>query len=81
MSLGNCSQQLQLKGKQITPDAIKDAFLDTDRDEPNTLAPLVEYHNEQAKHSLQATTLKHYLVTQRYLIKFWKRIFVSAASC
>jgi hypothetical protein len=30
---------------------------------------------------LQASTLKHYLVTQRYLIKFWKRIFVSVASC
>jgi site-specific recombinase XerD len=75
MALGNCYQQMQLKGKHITPDAIKDAFLGTDREEPNTLVRLVEYHNEQAKHTLQASTLKHYLVTQRYLIKFLEKNF------
>jgi hypothetical protein len=67
MALGNLPLAIN---KEITPDAIKDAFLGTDREEPNTLARLVEYHNEQTKHTLQASTLKHYLVTQRYLIKF-----------
>jgi len=70
MALGNCYRQMQLKGKHITPKTIKDKFLGTDIEEPNTLASLVEYHNEQAKHNLQASTLKHYFVTQRYLIKF-----------
>ena len=81
MALGNCYQQMQLKGKHITPDAIKDAFLGIDRDEPNTLVRLVEYHNEQAKHTLQASTLKHYLVTQRYLIKFLEKNFRKPAFC
>jgi site-specific recombinase XerD len=70
LALGNCYQQLQLKGTLITPDAIKDAFLGTDREEPNTLSRLVDYHNEQAKYELERSTLKHYYVTQRYLIKF-----------
>jgi site-specific recombinase XerD len=73
MALGNCYQQLQLKGKLITPDAIKDAFFGTDTDEPNTLSRLVDYHNEQAKHELTWSTLKHYYVTQRYLIKFLEK--------
>lgn len=30
MALGNCYQQLQLKGRLITPNAIKDAFFGTD---------------------------------------------------
>jgi site-specific recombinase XerD len=70
MALGNCYQQLQLKGRLITPNAIKDAFFGTDNEEPNTLSRLVEYHNEQAKYELEQSTLKHYFVTQRYLTKF-----------
>ncbi|MDB4903555.1 MAG: integrase [Mucilaginibacter sp.] len=73
LALCNCYQQLQLKGKLITPDAIKDAFFGTDSEEPNTLSRLVEYHNEQAKHELEWSTLKHYFVTQRYLVKFLEK--------
>jgi site-specific recombinase XerD len=71
--LCNCYRQLQIRGKLITPDAIKDAFFGTDSQEPNTLSRLVEYHNEQAKHELQWSTLKHYFVTQRYLVKFLEK--------
>jgi site-specific recombinase XerD len=75
LALGSCYQQLQLKGKLITPDAVKDAYLGTDNEEPNTLSRLVDYHNEQAKHELTWSTLKHYYVTQRYLIKFLDKKF------
>jgi len=75
LTLGNCYQQLLIKGKLITPDAIKDAFFGTDSAEPNTLSRLIEYHNEQAKHELTWSTLKHYYVTQRYLTKFMEKRF------
>ena len=75
LALSNCYQQLQVKGKLITPDAIKDAFFGTESTEPNTLSRLFEYHNEQAKHELTWSTLKHYYVTQRYLVKFMEKRF------
>lgn len=74
-ALSNCYQQLQIKGKLITPEAIKDAFMGTDKEEPTTLKRLVEYHNEQAKHELTWGTLKHYYVTQCYLTKFLDKRF------
>ena len=75
LTLGNCYQQLLLKGKLITPDAIKDVFFGTDSVESNTLSRLIAYHNEQAKHELTWSTLKHYYVTQRYLTKFMEKMF------
>jgi len=72
-ALNNCYHQLQIKGRLITPDAIKDAYLGTDNEMPNSLSRLVEYHNEQAKHNLEASTIKHYFVTQRYLIRFLEK--------
>ncbi len=68
-ALGNRYQQLQLKGKLLSAEAIKDAFLGT-ADEVYTLRRLIEYHNESAKAVLKWSTLKHYYVTQRYLDKF-----------
>lgn len=44
-------------------------------DEPNTLSHLISYHNEQARHELTWSTLKHYFVTQRYLVKFLEKRF------
>ncbi|GAA4919821.1 site-specific integrase [Mucilaginibacter defluvii] len=70
LSLGNCYQQILLKGKLVTAGAIKDAFFGNDGEEPNTLTRLFEYHNEQANQTLTWSTLKHYYVTQRYLQKF-----------
>jgi site-specific recombinase XerD len=73
-SLGNCYQQLQLKGKMLSAEAVKDAFLGTG-EEVFTLSRLVEYHNETAKTVLKWSTLKHYSVTQRYLTKFLDQQF------
>jgi len=75
MALGRCYQELQLKGGLVTASAVKDAFLGTDSEEPNTLSRLVEYHNEQAKYELEWSTLKHYYVTQRYLSRFLEAKF------
>jgi len=70
VALGNYYQKLRLKGGRITAESVKDVYLGTDEDAPNTLSRLVAYHNEQGSAVLKWSTLKHYLVTQRYLIKF-----------
>src|SRR5215217_1192678 len=70
IALGNYYQKLRLKGGRITAEAVKDAYLGTDEETPNTLSRLVAYHNEQGATVLKWSTLTHYLVTQRYLIKF-----------
>src|SRR5690606_13064497 len=43
-----------------------------------TLSRLFEYHNETAASTLKESTLKHYYVTQRYLVKFIQKQFKSA---
>lgn len=70
LALGNHYHQMQVKGQYITATAIKDAYLGNAAEEPNTLSRLSSYHNEQAKVTLEWSTLKHYYVTQRYLTKF-----------
>jgi site-specific recombinase XerD len=70
LALGNYYHQMQVKGEYITAAAIKDAYLGIAAEEPNTLGRLAAYHNEQAKLTLTWSTLKHYYVTQRYLVKF-----------
>jgi site-specific recombinase XerD len=69
LALGNCYKNLQLKGRAVSADLVKDAFLGI-HEEVYTLSRLVEYHNETATATLKWSTLKHYYVTQRYLTKF-----------
>ena len=76
-SLTTCYQQLNLKGRMISADAIKDAFLRVE-DAVYTLSRLFEYHNETAASTLKESTLRHYYVTQRYLVKFIQKQFKSA---
>ena len=77
LAIGNCYQNLQLKGKIITSEMVKDSFLGT-AEEVHTLSSLFEYHNETAASVLKWSTLKHYYVTQRYLVKFIQKQFKSA---
>jgi hypothetical protein len=77
MALGNCYQQLQLKGGMLSAEAVKNAFLGTD-EEVYTLSRLFEYHNESALRTLKSSTLAHYYVTQRYLVKFIQAKFKSS---
>lgn len=69
LKLGNCYKELQLKGKLINTTAIKNLFLG-EKEEVYTLSRLVAYHNETSTTDLKWSTLKHYYVTQRYLVKF-----------
>lgn len=69
MKVRDCYQDLQTKGRIISMETFKDAFLGNG-DPEYTLNRLITYHNEQAKTVLEWSTLKHYYVTQRYLEKF-----------
>ncbi|WP_295791678.1 site-specific integrase [Mucilaginibacter sp.] len=72
----NHYKELELSGARITLEAIKNAFLgNVDEDKPITFAQLIAYHNEQGVTLLAAGTMRHYLVTQRYLIKFFQQKF------
>jgi len=65
-------QQLQLDGKEITPQLLKACFLGEDTEETYNLSTLMDYHQETASAALTWSTLKHYAVTRRYLEKFLK---------
>lgn len=69
LSLGNCYKELLLKGKLLTTKTIKDLFLG-ETDETYTLNRMMAYHNETSGKSLNPATMKHYLVTQRYLSSY-----------
>jgi len=64
--------KLQTQDKNITAQAIKEAYLGTDKKYP-TLKELIEYHNSKSKGKLNNATLRHYATTQNYLIKFLKK--------
>lgn len=63
-------QQLQLAGKEVTPQLLKAMFLGEATEETYTLSRLMDYHYEVASAALTWSTLKHYAVTRRYLEKF-----------
>lgn len=69
LALGNCYQNRVLKGKMVSAEMVKDGFFGTS-EEVHSLSELVEYHNHSATSTLKWSTLKHYYVTQRYLVKF-----------
>jgi len=65
-------QQLQIAGKEVTPQLLKSMFLGEETDETHTLTKLMDYHYEVAAAALTWSTLKHYAVTRRYLERFLK---------
>ncbi|MBB5395153.1 site-specific integrase [Mucilaginibacter sp. AK015] len=65
-------QQLQIAGKEITPQLLKACFLGEVTEETYSLSRLMDYHHEVASAALTWSTLKHYAVTRRYLEKFLK---------
>jgi site-specific recombinase XerD len=68
-TISNNYKQLQLKGKMLSAKAVKDLYLGAE-EEVYTLIRLFVYHNETSTTDLKWSTLKHYYVTQRYLVKF-----------
>ena len=77
LTLGGIYQQLLLSGKRVTAQSVKDHFFGN-IEEAQTLSSLFEYHNETASSTLKWSTLKHYYVTQRYLMKFIQKKFRAA---
>jgi len=69
LALGNCYKDMMLKGRVPSATTIKNLYLG-EADENFTLTKLFAYHNESSTEDLKWSTLKHYYVTQRYLIKF-----------
>lgn len=69
LALGNCYKDMMLKGRVPSATTIKNLYLG-EADENFTLTKLFTYHNESSTEDLKWSTLKHYYVTQRYLIKF-----------
>lgn len=65
-------QQLQIAGKEITPQLLKAHFLGEVVEETCNLSKLMDYHYEVASAALTWSTLKHYGVTRRYLERFLK---------
>jgi site-specific recombinase XerD len=64
---------LELGGAPITASAIKNAFLGNEEKEDQIyFSQLITYHNEQGETLLAPGTMRHYLVTQRYLVKFFE---------
>ena len=76
MTIKSHYRNLELNGNRITCEALKDAFLgNVHEDSPIMFSELVAFHNEQAMALLSIGTMRHYYVTQRYLIKFFKLKF------
>lgn len=62
-------EDLLSEDKLVTSQSIKSKFLGEDESN-KTLLELFEYHNEVSQEKLNNHTLRHYKVTQGYLIKF-----------
>ena len=69
--LTECYQELQLKKKHITADAIKNLFCGFEEKE-HSLMILFDYHNTEMKTVLEWGTLKNYFTTRRYVYEFLK---------
>ncbi|MVN91543.1 site-specific integrase [Mucilaginibacter aquatilis] len=65
-------QQLQIAGKEVTPQLLKAMFLGEETEETYSLSKLMDYHYDTASAALTWSTLKHYAVTRRYLERFLK---------
>ncbi|UEG54917.1 site-specific integrase [Mucilaginibacter daejeonensis] len=69
LAIGNSYKELQIKRKMLSAKAVKDLYLGEEA-EVYSLSRLISYHNETSTEELKWSTLKHYYVTQRYLLKF-----------
>jgi site-specific recombinase XerD len=64
-------QELLLRKKSITVEAIKNIFCG-EQNEEHSLLKIFDYHNETVKVSLEWGTLKNYFTTQKYVVLFLK---------
>ena len=71
--LTECYQELQLKKKLVTADAIKNLFCGVEEKE-HSLMGLFDYHNEEMKNILEWGTLKNYFTTKTYFQLYLKEV-------
>lgn len=63
--LTECYQELTLKKKLVTADAVKDLFCGVEEEE-HSLMSMFDYHNSEMKSILEWGTLKNYYTTKTY---------------
>lgn len=69
--LTECYQELTLKKKMVTAEAIKNLFCGLNEKE-HSLISIFEYHNTEMKNLLEWGTQKNYFTTRRYVEEFLK---------
>ncbi len=69
--LTECYEELVLKKKLVTADAVKNLFCGFDEKE-HSLMTLFDYHNTEMKTTLEWGTLKNYFTTRRYIEEYLK---------
>jgi site-specific recombinase XerD len=74
LAIGNSYKELQIKRKMLSAKTVKDLYLGEEA-QVYSLSRLITYHNETSTDDLKWSTLKHYYVTQRYLVKFLENQF------
>lgn len=74
IAIGSSYKELQLKRKMLSAKAVKDLYLGAEQ-EVYSMSRLFSYHNESSTTDLKWSTLKHYYVTQRYILKFLDQQF------
>lgn len=70
--LVECYQQLQLKKKLITAEAVKAQFHGGEEKE-HSLLNVIDYHNSEMKSTLEWGTQKNYYTTRKYVEMFLKQ--------
>lgn len=68
--LTECYRQVQLDQKELSPQAIKNAFLGIGHEPEKTLGMLMAYHSTHMKTILAWGTMKNYGATEKYIKKF-----------
>lgn len=69
--LTECYQELSLKKKMVTAEAIKNLFCGVEEKEHSLMA-VFDYHNTEMKTTLEWGTLKNYFTTRRYIEEYLK---------
>jgi len=71
--LTECYQELLLKKKLVTAEAVKDLFCGVEEKE-HSLMTLFDYHNNEMKNILEWGTMKNYYTTKNYFQLYLKEV-------
>jgi integrase/recombinase XerD len=68
-----CYQEIQLKKRLVTAEAVKNKYCGFEEKE-HSLLSIFDYHNTEMKTALEWGTLKNYFTTKRYVEEFLKGV-------